>query len=420
MTLAVLSLGCSSAPQPLDPPVQLDLVEEVLLTGATFGAAPLPDHAVAFSAGAQIGVLDAHGELSWYGGEGDLLDATWVGDTLVVATDGALLAGETRLQASPLPVGPVHRVEARDEHLFLASDALYRWEEDRLTELTLDGRSLGPDFALEQGIWTIQDGVAVRVGQTLPAQDAEQVGPCMVVAGDELAYWNGAWERWTLEAPLEWLDGPKDSAWGGSGDRLYHLGPTYGVVDAPEGRVTVDSLGRLLVSGPDGLRRLSVGYPIGLVGLEDGGTLMADTVLTVAPTLPDKLVSLEVDIDGVAQEVEDLRFSVRTADWEEGPLHRLTVTASYADSTATREWSFRTEGLGTVTWDDHVQPLYTDRCSVCHDSSTATVLDTAEAWASNYALIWAAVTEERMPIGDDPLTERELALVAAWAEGDFP
>ena len=58
----------------------------------------------------------------------------------------------------PLPVGPVHRVEARDEHLFLASDALYRWEEDRLTELTLDGRSLGPDFALEQGIWTIQDG----------------------------------------------------------------------------------------------------------------------------------------------------------------------------------------------------------------------------------------------------------------------
>ena len=391
-----------------------------MLTGATFGAAPLPDHAVALSTGSQIGVLDVHGALSWYGGEGNLLDAAWIGDTLVVATDGALLAGAGQLQASPLPLDQVASVEARGQHLFLAADALYRWEDDQLTELKLDGQSLGPDFALEQGVWTIQDGVAVRVGQPLPAQDAELVGPCMVVAGDELAYWNGDWERWTLEAPLEWLDGPKESAWGGSGDRLYHLGPTYGVVETPEGRITVDSLGRLLVSDLDGLRRLSVGYPIGLVGLHDGETLLADTVLTIAPTLADQLVSLEVDIDGVPQEVEDLRVSLRTADWSEGPLHTLTVTASYEDSTSTEQWSFRTEGLGTVTWDDHIEPLYAERCSVCHDSSTATVLDTAEAWASNYERIWAAVSEERMPIGDDPLSERELALVAAWAQGGFP
>ena len=417
---ALLILACQPAAEPYGTPVALELNEEVLLVGATLGAAPLRDHAIAVSTGSQVGVLQVDGSLTWYGGEGELLDATWVGDTLVVATGGELLAGERTLATSPLPITGVTRLESDGDRLFLAADeGLYRWADDQLDQLTLDGDPLGPVFALSGGIWTVQDGRAVLVGQDLPAQDAELVGPCQVASGSELARWDGAWSRYTLDHELDWLDGPKDATWGGSGDTLVYLGEPYGTVTAPAGRVSVDGLGRLLVSDLDGLRRLSVGYPVGLVGLVDGQTLYADTTVVVAPTLADEAITLEATIDGVGAEPDEWEVLIRTADWDQGPLHTLEVRVDYGHTVATTTATFRVEGVGEVNWTDHIEPLYSDNCSVCHASSTETILDSAERWEANYDRIWSAVSEQRMPLGGDPLTDRELGLVAGWAAGGF-
>jgi hypothetical protein len=417
---ALLMLACPPSAESYGTPVALELNEEVLLVGATLGAAPLPEHAIAVSTGSQVGVLQVDGSLAWYGGEGELLDATWVGSTLVVATTGGLLAGEAGLETSPLPIAGITRIEGDGDRLFLAAeDGLFRWADDQLDQLTLDGDPLGPGFALSEGIWTVQDGRAVLVGQDLPAQDAELVGPCQVASGSEFARWDGDWSRYTLEHELDWLEGPKNATWGGSGDTLVYLGEPYGTVAAPAGRVSVDALGRLLVSDLDGLRRLSVGYPVGLVGLTDGQTLLSDTTVRIAPTLAEEAIFYSATIDGEGTELGEWEVLIRAADWEQGTVHTLEVTVDYGHTMATTTANFRVEGVGEVTWADHIEPLYSDNCSVCHASSTETILDSAELWEANYDRIWSAVSEERMPLGSDPLTDRQLGLVAGWADGGF-
>lgn len=419
----LLALACSQPPTALGPPADLTMVEEWLVHGPVLGAAPLDNHDLALSTGSQIGVLTPRGDLLWHGGEGELLDAARLGEDLVVATEGSLLAGQSLLSTSPLPLEGVFAVQSTDRDLYVSADALYRLRGSQLTRLTLDGQELGPEFAVgpSGGVWTLQDGRAVLYGKDLPAQDAEHVGVCQVVAGSEWAVWEDEdWTRYDLGREVDALDGPREATWASNDEELLYLDPqAYGRLPRPEGRIAIDPLGRVLVSDLDGLRRLSVGWPVAIVGVSEGQRLEADTTVYLAATLPDQVEWLEADIDGVAQPIEDAELLIRVADWADGAPHTLTVRAGYAEGEGEGSLSFRAVIVGDVTWTEHIEPLYSDNCALCHAGSTQTLLDTPEAWESEYDRIWAAVSEGRMPLARDPLTPAQLALLAGWADGGF-
>ena len=75
---------------------------------------------------------------------------------------------------------------------------------------------------------------------------------------------------------------------------------------------------------------------------------------------------------------------------------------------------------GPITWDGHIGPLYDERCAHCHDNGTETVLTGPENWQARLEDILTEVSLGRMPIGGAQLTDGEIAMIEAWADGGFP
>ena len=75
---------------------------------------------------------------------------------------------------------------------------------------------------------------------------------------------------------------------------------------------------------------------------------------------------------------------------------------------------------GQPTWADHIAPLYQARCAACHGGDTATVLDSAAAWAARIQDIIKEVSSGRMPLGGEILSTSEIVMIESWRDGGFP
>lgn len=187
---------------------------------------------------------------------------------------------------------------------------------------------------------------------------------------------------------------------------------------------SVDQLGRLLVPGPYALDRLTGENATGLLGLEDGAALEDDVTLTVVPTTPDQVSAAVIDVDGSEIEVDlaTMTATVRAAEWLGEELHTAAARVTWSDgsSASSSPVQFTVASVGAVTWDDVIEPLYRDRCSVCHDGGTDTILDSSELWQQHIEAILDMVESGAMPIGGPALTAAESSLITTWRDGGFP
>jgi hypothetical protein len=71
------------------------------------------------------------------------------------------------------------------------------------------------------------------------------------------------------------------------------------------------------------------------------------------------------------------------------------------------------------TWQDDIQPLFADKCSLCHSADNiASNLSTSAAWQESITDILLRVTVD-MPANDPPLAPAFVALIQSWQEGGF-
>ena len=83
------------------------------------------------------------------------------------------------------------------------------------------------------------------------------------------------------------------------------------------------------------------------------------------------------------------------------------------------EIPLRMEAVGGATWTDHIEPIYVEKCSACHDGASETVLEQPEQWSSRIDLLLDKVISGEMPLTGEKLTNSEIALIQAWAAGGF-
>ena len=81
---------------------------------------------------------------------------------------------------------------------------------------------------------------------------------------------------------------------------------------------------------------------------------------------------------------------------------------------------FFTGELPDATWDADIRPLFQERCQACHSADANTPLPDAAAWERNIDNIIDEVSSGAMPLGGDPLTVDEIALIRGWKRGGYP
>ena len=99
--------------------------------------------------------------------------------------------------------------------------------------------------------------------------------------------------------------------------------------------------------------------------------------------------------------------------------HVIDVSVAWNDGRTADLYREVTLGAGVITWDEHVRVLFEDRCAQCHGGTSETVLETPEAWVERYERILELVITQQMPLGLQPLTSAETALIQAWGDGGF-
>lgn len=188
----------------------------------------------------------------------------------------------------------------------------------------------------------------------------------------------------------------------------------------------VDEAGRLLVSGQDGLVRVGAERILLVVGISDGAELDGAVELRFVPTRPEDVTALSADIDGVELAVEGDEFDGWTAvldasAWLDGAEHDVRSSATYDDGAvvSSEPISFLSTDMGFVTWSEHIEPIYADNCAICHGGATETLLDTPELWQEQIDDVIENVSSGAMPLGRDPLTELQVAMIEAWRDGGF-
>jgi hypothetical protein len=180
--------------------------------------------------------------------------------------------------------------------------------------------------------------------------------------------------------------------------------------------------GRALAASPQGLLRLSVGLRVDLEGLEDGALLSAPVELTVHPLRPDAVLSLTAAVDDVAIPVlEGARIALDPEDFEDG-THTLVVRADYGAEAVQASLRFSRYAGPPPTWRADVQPLFAERCALCHGAQgSARRLDTAPIWAEQIDVILENVRSGRMPLPPNrTLSSDEVARIEGWAAAGFP
>ncbi len=254
---------------------------------------------------------------------------------------------------------------------------------------------------------------------------------------------DGTWQWFRLaERPRELVTGASADVWLRSGEdppRLLHqvldtwsevqidgaspLGPDDTLVGA-------DPAGRVLVRGPTGLRRVSVGRPIVTLGLEDGQALTGLTTVTLVPTLASGVTSVTASLDGVPAPLTGsaegdpdgwslLLDPVQLADG----AHELALVVEWGDGHPAVEQSlfFSVGAFDPPTWSGDIAQLHAGYCARCHSANGgAHLLDTRARWEDEVEGILSNVISGAMPISGDKLDTDQIRAIELWRAGGFP
>ncbi len=331
-------------------------------------------------------------------------------------------------------------------------------------DAAVDHMTLGPDLEdpLGQSIWVTygQRLFALRPeGATVAAFaiDVDFGGPLIALGADRAGVvWTATrqhlfsrrpgpvlggarWARWALPEGREALGvtvAADGAVWLHTTQGLYRtldgqqweaalVGPVSDVV-----AIAPSNQGGAWITRAGSLSHAFETPPVTLVGLEAGQALDSMPDLQVFPTLPDQVEQLRVQVDDcqpAAMDQEPYLVGGGGALWSDclSPgAHALRIEVDYREPLPdTRldvpfDWTARPE---TITWDEHVEPIYGRYCarSSCHVGGFKP--DTYESWVEKIDNIITRTAIEAgqpgtMPPNGARPSEAELLLLRWWRE----
>ena len=398
-------------------------------------------------------------------------DGLWVWDGFF-APDGGI-PDEAVIDPSPIgdaiDVSQLREIAARGEELWLATESeISLWHDGWLHSVDIGGAIAAPPFALGPAVagstsgtvWVSSaDGLVELAGngENWTAIDfrAGVIADSIAVTGDGRVWVatdgevhgrdaDGRWSIYRFPAPVRAVAGnPAASAvWvatesdtfvsgvsGGSGDPAVGAASFSAVSGMGDGTLgqpgdwQVDDSGRLLARTESGLQRVSNGRPVALVGLPDDGVIFLETEVFLAPTSGHEVVDLTASLAGDSL---TLQATSKPGVWRTimdpvaiaSGTHDLDVAVTYADGDA----STRTPVIvANPTWEADIFPIYQNHCSFCHDGATdVPALYDQVAWRSRFADLLDRVERDNMPLGQEPLSAFQKAMIRAWGAKGFP
>jgi hypothetical protein len=382
--------------------------------------------------------------------------AAWGDEAMLLATAAGLTMVDGFLRSSSVDEaldGELRQMNARGDAVWLRTDrSLYLWRGGVLSRFAADDDASGP-FAVgglvdgQPALWATHGRLRAWVetdagwsvvadpgarGVRAAASDID--GRAYFVADGALSAWGqSGWQVLTYGVDDVAAHPAAAGAWARRGDQLLRInaGPDGLALtdhgDLPgAGALAVDDVGRALVIADGALVRVSAEPTLAVDALPDGAAWTEPADVVAVPSPPEAFGTVDLLIDGVATPMDGpdalgtFRAVANPALVEPG-LHEITVRAVSVDDltlqSAPRRWSAADDG--PITWVEHVQPLYVERCSFCHDNGTETVLQSREDWVASIDAIEAELIAARMPVGGVPFTAAEVGLVQRWASGGF-
>jgi len=384
------------------------------------------------------------------------------GELLVSGSQGLFVVDEQGMQPSPLnevlpDLGPAGLYSMPGDDLWLiGEDGLLLWREGSV----YDVQPSGLPIAGSEVVWGELDGTQalwVGAGDAIYALVEDNAGfsahpragdfAVTGLAGDSYGtLWaasdGGLWGRWpdgveeVLDLPFATLDA---AASGRSGELwlmtdqglwLHETGTFRAIDNAPLGElVAVDSVGRALIAGADGLARLAAGRPLLFLGVADGSELEDAVTVHVLPTVTETFAGLSATLDGTPVLLDDSDGFSLLLDPEQltDGAHEVQVTASYgADDEETASLYFSVGEFIPPTWSADIEPLFVRECALCHSATAGATsaggghpIDSLAAWQTEIEEILDAVINERMPLNSDPFDEDTISLIEDWRAGGF-
>ena len=132
-----------------------------------------------------------------------------------------------------------------------------------------------------------------------------------------------------------------------------------------------------------------------------------------------RLVGIESYWAEVAVPVVEQVATVDPEGLEPGP-YELVAVADYGDRQSEARLSLFLGADFEPTWADDIQPLYEAQCALCHGGAATTVLEAPEDWSARIDDILFNVRAGNMPLGGDPLSDLDVAVIEAWAAAGYP
>ena len=384
------------------------------------------------------------------------------GELLVSGSQGLFVVGEDGMEVSPLnellpELGPagLHSMPG-DDLWIVGEDGLLLWREGSV----YDVQPSGLPIAGSEVVWGELDGAQalwVGAGDAIYALVEDSSGFSAHPRAGDFAVtglavdsygtlWaasdGGLWGRWpdgveeVLDLPFATLDA---AASGRSGELwlmtdqglwLHETGTFRPIDNAPSGDlVAVDSVGRALIAGDEGLVRLSSGRPLLFLGVADGSELEDVETVHLLPTVTDSFTGLSATLDGtpvLLDESDGFSLLLDSELLSDG-AHELHATAIYGeDDEVTASLYFSVGEFIPPTWSADIEPLFVRECALCHSATAGATsaggghpMDSLAAWQTEIEEVLDAVINDRMPLNSDPLDEATISLIEDWRAGGF-
>lgn len=424
--------------------------------GAVSGVTGLTDYRLYVSDQDGIAALDLVAPESVLGQGAAVRDSvTWEDGRVLLLTEENLLVWDGTLRPSPmeevLSGASVSDIDATTGELWVVGDnGLATWQGGILQTVIIDGETARAPLRAarvdgREVVWVSVDNAVIALARTgdgitalenRPLSDApdalavDALGSLWVAAGGRLHRrdTDGMWSVFELPDPVTGVAGSPASTrvWVATEGSVFTAEndefTALAGMSSDSADWSVDDAGRLVLRDAQGISRASIGRPVAVRGLPSDNLLFATSELYIAPTMGDDVVSVSATLGGSALSVADLGGGVYSATLEPAQLdagaYDLAVDVDYGSGLTNAQWNLI---ITNPTWENDIKPLFQERCSACHGGTTGTaVLDSPEAWETNFANIVDRVERNNMPLGLEPLTDVQKGMIRAWGAKGFP
>lgn len=348
--------------------------------------------------------------------------------------------------------GPVVDLETVGQALYLSTQTgLFRRSEGLLTQLYFDGQTPTAPMALggtssgvpvlwigqSNGVYALDpvsgeviEGLALDAGADDVAVDAS--GLLHVLSDGQVQVRQGSeWTVLNVEGAVGLIaEASAEGVWIATATGWMHQGRegqnhVLDVDPTLDADAHIDGLGRLLHTDAAGLWRTAANRPVEVVGLYAGDRVEAPMVVSFVPTAPDDVLNLTARVVRLGDAIDVVVADDWTATID--PLGlvfgnwTLEVDTTFVNEAAGRgEVTLQMAASGGASWFEHIEPIYLQHCSQCHDGATETVLEDLEDWSASIDVILEKVISGEMPLVGSKLSDGDVALIQAWAAGGFP